>query len=73
MLQLLKSDTGRKVVSFVIGLGLAALFRNVCKDGNCIIVQGPPLEEVENKIFKMESKCYRYKAEAAKCDQPSNK
>jgi hypothetical protein len=75
MLQLLKSDTGRKLISFVIGLGLAALFRKVCKDGNCVIIQGPPLEEVENKIFKMDSKCYRYKAEATTCsakDKPNN-
>lgn len=69
MLQLLKSEAGRKIISFVIGLGLAALFRKVCKDGNCIVVKGPPLEEVENKVFKMDSKCYRYKAEAVKCEQ----
>jgi len=68
MLALLKTETGKRIISFVIGLGLAALFRKVCKDGNCVIVQGPPLEEVENKIFKMDSKCYRYKAEATKCD-----
>lgn len=68
MLQLLKSESGRKIISFVIGLGLAALFRKVCKDGNCMIVKGPPLEEVENKVFKMESKCYRYKAEATTCE-----
>ncbi len=68
MLQLLKTESGRKIISFVIGLGLAALFRKVCKDGNCMIIQGPPLEEVENKVFKMESKCYRYKAEATTCD-----
>ncbi len=67
MLQLLKTDQGKKIVSFVIGLGLAALFRKVCADGNCVIIEGPPLEEVENKIFKMDSKCYRYKAEATKC------
>jgi hypothetical protein len=69
MLHLLKSESGRKVISFIIGLGLAALFRKVCKDGNCVIVQGPPLEDVENKIFKMDSKCYRYKAEATTCDK----
>lgn len=68
MLQLLKSDSGRKVISFVIGLGLAALFRKVCKDGNCVIIQGPPLEEIENKVFKMDSKCYKYKAEATTCE-----
>lgn len=72
MLALLKTEQGKRIISFVIGLGLAALFRKVCKDGNCVIVQGPPLEEVENKIFKMDSKCYRYKAEVTKCDLDKN-
>ncbi len=67
MLNFLKNNPG--AVSFIIGLGLAALFRKVCKDGNCVIIQGPPLEEVENKIFKMDSKCYRYKAEATTCEK----
>lgn len=73
MLHLLKTIEGRKIISFIIGLGLASLFRKVCKDNNCIIVQGPPLEEVENKIFKMDSKCYRYNAEATKCNTTNTK
>jgi hypothetical protein len=68
ILRLLDSREGQIIISLILGLGLAALFQRVCKDGNCIIVQGPPLEEVENKIFKQEDKCYRYKAESTKCN-----
>lgn len=69
VLRLLDTHAGRVIFSLILGLGLAALFQRVCKDGHCIIIQGPPLEEVENKIFKQEDKCYRYKAETTKCDK----
>lgn len=68
MLGLLDTRLGSFIFSFVLGLGLAALFRKVCKEGNCIIVKGPPREEVENKIFKKDSKCYRYKSKDVDCD-----
>ncbi len=69
VLRLLETHAGRVIFSLLLGLGLAALFQRVCKDGHCVIIQGPPLEEVENKIFKQEDKCYRYKAETTKCDK----
>ena len=68
MLGLLDTKWGAVIFSFILGLGLAALFRKVCKEGNCVMVQGPPREEVENKIFKKESKCYRYKSEDVDCN-----
>jgi len=68
MLGLLDTKWGAFFFSFILGLGLAALFRKVCKEGNCIIVKGPPREEVENKIFKKTSKCYRYKSKDVDCN-----
>ncbi len=71
ILRLLDTREGQIIISLILGLGLAALFQRVCIDGNCVIIQGPPLEEVENKIFKQEDKCYRYKAENTTCTKPS--
>jgi hypothetical protein len=67
MLGLLDNYWGAFFFSFILGLGLAALFRRVCNDGNCVIVQGPPRDEVENKIFKKDSKCYRYISKDTDC------
>jgi hypothetical protein len=69
ILRLLDTHAGQVIFSLILGLGLAALFQRVCKDGHCIIIQGPPLDEVENKIFKQEDKCYRYRAESTACDK----
>jgi hypothetical protein len=64
---IINSKKGRIFISVILGLGLASLFRKVCNDNNCIIIQGPPIDQVENKIFKQDSKCYRYKAVNTKC------
>ena len=65
----LKSENGMKIVSFILGLGLASLFSKVCKDDNCIIIEGRPKKDIENKIFKQDNKCYKYTYESAKCKQ----
>jgi hypothetical protein len=62
------SQTGKYVMSLLLGFGLASLFRNVCKDKNCIIFHAPALEEIKNKIYKYNDKCYKYNFEQNKCD-----
>jgi hypothetical protein len=63
-----KSNTGKYVVSILLGLGLATIFREVCKDDECIIFYAPDLNEVENKIYKQDGKCYKYNLVSTKCD-----
>ena len=35
--QLINSKEGKYIISVVLGLGLATLFREVCKDKTCIV------------------------------------
>jgi len=58
--RLLHQPLGKVFISILLGLGLASLFRKVCNDRNCIIFKGPDTEEIDGKIFKHGSKCYRY-------------
>ena len=62
------SSTGRIVMSILLGFGLASLFRTVCKDKNCILFEAPNLDDIENKIYKHNDKCYKFKPESSKCD-----
>jgi hypothetical protein len=66
--KLINSETGRIVISALLGLGLATLFSKVCKDKNCIIFNGPVLSEIDGKIYKYGEKCYSYKMQPSKCD-----
>ena len=66
--RLLNTDLGKFFISVLLGLGLATLFRKVCKDKNCIAFNGPVISEIDGKIYKYGEKCYKYEAAATKCD-----
>ena len=55
-------------MSILLGFGLASLFRAVCKEKNCVIFHAPPLEEIKDKIYSYDNKCYKYVATQTKCD-----
>ena len=61
------TETGKYVMSILLGLGLATLFRHVCKDKNCMIFHAPPLDNFKDKIFKSNGKCVKYNPVATKC------
>ena len=61
------TETGKYIMSILLGLGLASLFRTVCKDKNCLIFHAPPLENIKDKIFKNNDKCVKYNSVATKC------
>jgi len=70
--RLLNTETGRICISIILGLGLAALFRKVCNDKNCIVFNGPIISEFEDKTFKYDEKCYKYSLKMEKCNTNKN-
>lgn len=67
--RLLHSKFGQIIISILLGLGLATLFRKVCKDRQCMLFKGPELNKIKNKIFKYNNKCYKYTESAETCDK----
>tara|TARA_B110000261_G_scaffold164070_2_gene212072 strand:+ start:3347 stop:3589 length:243 start_codon:yes stop_codon:yes gene_type:complete len=67
--RLLYSKFGNVVISILLGLGLATLFRKVCNDRNCLLFKGPNLSNIRGKTFKYNEKCYKYKENATTCDK----
>jgi len=66
--KILNTETGKIVISILLGLGLATLFQRVCNDKNCILFHGPVISEIDDKIHKFGEKCYQYKANPEACD-----
>jgi hypothetical protein len=66
--RLVNTPIGRNIVSILLGIGLATLFRRACTDKNCIVFNGPIISEVEGKTFKHGDKCYKYSTVSEKCD-----
>ena len=65
--RLIYSDFGSVVMSIILGLGLATLFRKVCKDINCMKFEGPSIDKIKGQIFKFNDKCYTFKEKITKC------
>ena len=61
------TETGKVIMSVLLGFGLASLFRKVCKDKQCLKFHAPPLEKIEDKIYKSNGKCVKYSQVPAKC------
>lgn len=67
--KILHSNLSRYIVSIILGLGLASLFRKACKERNCLVFKGPNIEKLKDNIYKYESKCYKFKENTSKCNQ----
>ncbi len=66
------SSTGRIIVSVIWGLGIAALFRRACKGRDCLIVKGPDPNQLRDKSFRFNDKCYRYTTYPVSCQAHGN-
>ncbi len=69
----LNSEQGSIIISIILGFGFASLFRNVCKNGRCIIYKSNS-KEIQQNFYKLDGKCYQYKPKIIPCsDENKNK
>jgi len=66
------SHTGKIIMSILLGIGLATFFRAVCKGKQCRIVSAPPMEEIEDQIYKFDNKCYKLEKNTITCEKNRN-
>ena len=55
------------IISVIVGFGLATLFRKSCNMKNCYVFKGPPIREIENKVFQSGDNCYKYTYNHTSC------
>jgi hypothetical protein len=68
LVKVIQSKTGRIIVSILLGLGLATLFRKVCNERNCLVFRPPDMDELRKNTYKYNNKCYQFKEKAMKCN-----
>ena len=64
----LKSKYGKVILAVILGFGLSTLFRKTCKDKKCMKFKGPTLEEIEEKTYEYDKKCYQFDTKAVSCN-----
>lgn len=64
----INTQIGKYLMSIILGIGLATLFRSVCKGSRCNVIKAPPMEEIDGQIYKIDGKCYEMKTNSITCD-----
>tara|TARA_B110001452_G_C15184364_1_gene411353 strand:+ start:32 stop:289 length:258 start_codon:yes stop_codon:yes gene_type:complete len=67
---ILYTDAGRIILSILLGLGMATLFRKICESKNCFKFIGPEQNSIRDKIYSFDSnntKCYKMKEKNIRC------
>jgi len=62
------SETGKILMSILLGFGLATFFRQVCVGKDCINYSAPPVAEIDGETYKFDDACYKLQKNAVKCD-----
>lgn len=71
--KLLYTPIGKIFISIILGFGLATLFHKVCNERDCLQFHGPILQDVNEKIFRTDNKCYKYTPTAETCNSDKKK
>lgn len=64
------TNVGKIVISIIIGLGLASMFRHVCRGKDCYKFIGPKHSEIKDQIFSYDSnndQCYLLNEKNTSC------
>ena len=61
-------QSGKYIMSILLGFGLATLFRQICSGKNCLKFYAPPLEEIDDQIYNFDDECFKLQKTAVKCD-----
>jgi hypothetical protein len=61
------SQTGKVIMSIILGIGLATLFRAACKGTRCRVISSPPIEEIEDQTYRFNDKCYTFEKNPISC------
>jgi len=62
------TESGKVIISLLLGLGLATLFKRSCQGKNCIEFKAPSLEDIKTKKYKYGDKCFQYEMQSIDCD-----
>lgn len=65
--KLIYSDAGRYIISILLGIGLATLFKKTCKDRSCMKFYAPPFDAIKGKVYKFDDECYTFEDQATTC------
>ena len=64
----IQSKTGMKLLSIMLGLAIAGVFKYSCDSRSCIVFQGPSFND-DNKVIKVNGECYEVTEKLIDCEE----
>lgn len=64
----LQDNNAKYLISILIGLGIATIFRKACKNDDCFVFKGPLTSEIKDKIYSFNNKCYKFFPKSITCN-----
>jgi len=55
------------LISLILGFGIAAIFRPLCKGPDCLVIRGPPVNEIRGAVYQFGTKCVEFDAKPVEC------
>ena len=67
--KILNNNFSSIIISIILGIGLASLFKNKCTGDKCLKFKGPSLDNIKNTIYLFDNECYIFSEKAIVCDK----
>ena len=67
MFGFVKSEKYSIAFSLILGVGLMAVLKPVCRDVDCTVKRGANPEEVIGSTYQINDKCYQFKTRSTEC------
>jgi hypothetical protein len=70
----MSTPAGSIIISVILGLGLAALFRKVCHGDGCVVIKAPDASDLQKFVYRIgggvhgnDASCFKYTPEDVPC------
>lgn len=67
IINIVKTKHGRIILSIILGIGLASIFRKTCKATGCFKFVSPSISDVEKSVYAYAGSCYKFSTETINC------
>lgn len=63
----INSKIGKIIISIILGLGIASLFRKKCENNDCLNYVLPNLDDINKNVYKYDNNCYKFETNVIEC------
>lgn len=67
ILNIVRTKYGQILLSIILGIGLASIFRKTCKAAGCFNFVSPSASNVEKNVYIHDGTCYKFSPETVHC------